>query len=232
MNRTSPFRPFRGSLVTASIAAVAVAGATTAALGVPQTVQSIETPRCDVLPNLLVVDELGLPPLFPPGEQIEAFATFTEFAACPMSDLPNVPNARVRMTNLNPFAFTDVFYVADPRDAAGIGGTSISNEDGLVNLGQAFRIDRLGVNRPLVFESQLNDQIFAPGETWEFVIDDYQNSLGIPPWAFQSIGVGIVSAGPPSSGSIIGLIPEPSMLALGLTAGIPLLRLRRRTHTR
>ena len=156
---------------------------------VPQTVQSLETPDCDPLMNLTLVDELGLPAVFPAGRRIDAFATQTTISACPPMDSPNLPNALIRMTNLNPFSFTDVHYVADPA-ALGAAGTTISNFDGLVNAGQAFRIDTIGVNRPLVNESMISNGVFQPGETWTFVIQDYQNGLGIGPAQFVSIGVG------------------------------------------
>jgi hypothetical protein len=193
---------------------------------VPQTVQSLDTPHCDVLQNLTLVDELGLAPVFPPDEMILATSTFTQQAACPSHEDPAILNALVNMTNLTNNAFTDVFYVGDPSNAA-LPGTTIGNEDGLVNAGQAFRIDRLGVNRPLVFESSVPDGIFTPGETWRFIIDDYRNGLGLPAHNFLSIGVGAASPGPPSSGSIIALIPEPSSLALTGAAGALFLRRRR-----
>src|SRR5688572_5303768 len=158
------------------------------AQAVPQTVQSLETPDCDPLMNLTLVDELGLPAVFPAGERIDAFATQTTISACPPMDSPNLPNALIRMTNLNPFSFTDVHYVADPA-ALGAAGTTISNFDGLVNAGQAFRIDTIGVNRPLVNESMISNGVFQPGETWTFVVQDYQNGLNINPAAFFSIGV-------------------------------------------
>ena len=66
----------------------------------------------------------------------------------------------------------------------------------------------------------LPDGIFEAGETWDFIIDDYFNALGIGADAFFSPGaVGGASPSGPSSGSIIAVIPEPStglLLALGL----------------
>lgn len=199
------------------------AAASTVVHAVPMTVTSLETPSCDVLPSLSFVHELGNAPLFPANELISSNSGNTLASACPSMDNPNIPNRFVRMTNLSGIAWFEVFYVAD---AIGpLGGTTISNEDGLVNAGQAFRIDRVGVNRPLLAESFINDGIFAPGETWRFVIDDYFNTSGIPASNFRSIGVGAFSPGGPSSGSIIARVPEPAAgAALAGAVGIALLR--------
>lgn len=198
-----------------------------AALAVPQTVTSVDTPHCDPLLPLTVVDELGLAPIFPPDERIDAFASPTTLSACPTMDDPNTPNALIRMVNLTTTSFFNVHYVADPA-AAGAAGTTISNEDGLVNGGQAFRIDTVGVNTPLVSESMLPAGIFQPGEFWTFIIQDYVNGAGLSPAAFLSIGVGSASPGGPSSGSIIALVvPEPGSLALAAPAALVLTRRRR-----
>jgi hypothetical protein len=196
------------------------------AQAVPQFVQSVDTPHCDVQMPLTLVDELGLPAVFPAGERVQAFSSPTTLSACPSHDNPNLPNFVVTMINLNPFTFTDVHYVADPA-AVGATGTTIGNEDGLVNAGQSFRIDNLGVNRPLVGESLGLNNNFEPGEVWRFIIDDYQNSGGLPASAFASIGVGSASPGGPSSGSIIAIVPEPASVGLLCVAGIALARRRR-----
>ena len=83
-----------------------------------------------------------------------------------------------------------------------------------------------------MFESLIPDGIFQAGETWEFVIDDYINVLGLlasafgscAPMVFPCIGglVGGASGGDlASSGSII-VVPEPST-GLLLAVGIALL---------
>jgi hypothetical protein len=179
--------------LTSSLASIAAAALLllppTIASAVLTVVTSQETPSCDVLQNLTLVDELGLAPIFPANELIDASATQTTLSACPATDNPNLPNALIRMRNLTPTPWFDLHYVADP-NIAGIAGTTISNEDGLVNLGQAFRIDTIGVNKPLINESINPNGLFEPGEFWTFVIDDYQNSGAIGPAQFTSIGVG------------------------------------------
>lgn len=201
-------------------------------LAVPTDVIYNDLPHCDPLLVPQRVDELGLGPVFPLDELISAAATFTQQVACP-ADNPEIPNALVVMTNLTTTPWAHVWYVADPFFDTGAVGTTISNFDGVVDgisplprPGQAFKIDTVGINRPLVFESIAANGIFEPGETWHFIIDDYVNTGGLSPALFDSIGVASLSAGgPPSSGSIIAVpIPEPGtvvllivgMLALGI----------------
>ena len=143
----------------------------------------------------------------------------------------------VHITNPTSFDFAEVWYVADP-------DTSLTNFDGWVNSAhpvpcsesgcRAFRIDSeisdsLGVNHPLIIESATANDVFEAGETWSFIINDYSNAFGLPPSAFDSIGVGDASLGSPSSGSIIAIVPEPTAV-LRLATGLAALawRLRRR----
>jgi hypothetical protein len=206
------------------------------ALAVPTIVIHNDLPECDPLVVPQLVDELGLAPVFPTDELISADATFSQQFACP-DDNPEIPNALVVMTNLSPTAWAHVWYVGDPPNASGGGGTTLSNFDGVVDgispvprPGLAFKIDAVGINRPLIFESIAADGIFAPGEIWHFLIDDYINGAGLPPSLFDSIGVGSLSAGgPPSSGSIIAVpVPEPTGLVLLLVGGTLVAALRTR----
>lgn len=167
--------------------------------------------ECDPLFVPTLVDELGLPGVFPDDEIIDADSNFTNEIACPgtYQDL-GVPNTLVRITNLTPTPFDNLWYVADPQ-------TRFSNVDGLVNGEEAFKIDDKGLNTPLIAESGVADGVFSPGETWTFVVDNYSNSLGLPASSFLSPGaVGALSgADDVSSASIIATpIPEPATLLL------------------
>ncbi len=200
-----------GVLIGLATLALVTAGPASA---VPTGVSHVNLPSCDFLAVPGVVDELGDTPAFPPDERITAVdlgETFT--SACPANDTA-APNVLVSITNLTALDFVEVWYVGDPE-------TGFGNIDGLVNGEEAFRIDAIGLNRPLLFESITVDGIFEAGETWDFVIDDYFNVLGLAADDFFSIGVGGGSPGGPSSGSIIAIVPEPStglMVGLGLAA--------------
>ncbi len=167
-------------------------------------------------PNL--VHELGNSTLFPREEFIEAWDELTERTACYEypGDNPSIPNALVYMVNMTGQKWTRVWYVADGIDPFIPNETSLTNYDGLVNGVLAFEIDYFGMNRPLVYESMGVNGIFEPGETWAFIIQDYQNMFGMQASALGSIGVPSFNeptAVPLSTGSIIA-IPEPMTLTL------------------
>jgi hypothetical protein len=194
--------------------ALAWLAAAPAAHAIPTTVTHDETAPCDILSVPEAVHELGEAPAFSgfPTELIAAAATITNLSACPSTD-GTPPNAIVLITNLTGLAWSDLWYVGDPAGSTGGGGTTLSNVDGVVNGGLAFKIDAVGINTPLVSESIAADGIFTPGEVWTFIIDDYANGVPLPPDALDSIGVGVFSGGgPPSSGSIIAVrrVAEPS----------------------
>jgi hypothetical protein len=196
-----------------------------AAAAVPVELSWFDTPFCDVLSLPPSMHELGNPPGFPKDELISSFDTMKKFPACAPTDNPLIPNVLVSMTNLTATFWMDVHYVADPE-------TFISNDDGMVNGEFAFRIDTIGINTPLVFESITFDGIFEPSETWNFIIQDYINGPGLPPSLFGSVGaVGGMSGGDLlSSGSIIAReVPGPAgavLIAIAM-ASMPRSRLRR-----
>ena len=195
---------------------------------VPVVVGHTNVARCDPLVVPQFVDELGIRgvagsgfPGFPPDEEIDAVSFQTTLSSCPSAELPFFVNFVVRMTNLTPFDFDEVWYVADTE-------TFVSNSDGEASTllsgtiaGLAFRIDTVGINKPLVGEfGGILPGIFESGETWEFIIQDYTNGPGLPPEFFLSPGlVGfdsvLLEPVPTSSGSIIAVrAPEPAPLLL------------------
>lgn len=192
-------------------------------LGVSSTAQAILTDvtfvdtRQDPLWVPPLVHELGINPAgapasFPQNELITSYDTIATHIPCPENwDPGGPPNVLVGITNMTGIAWNDVWYVADPEV------TMLTNDDGLINNGLAFKIDYLGVNTPLVAEiGGVIPLVFEPGETWEFVIQNYWNALGLPPSALGSVGVGLPSSFNDvlSSGSIIA-IPAPGAILLG-----------------
>lgn len=189
-----------------------------------------DMPGCDNHGTQQVVEEFGDGSIFAPDETIDHVSTFSNFSACPPMDDPSVPNALVIITNLTGRFLTDLYYVADE-------GTTFSNVDGVGegagSLGtrtEAFRIDSFGLNRALIAESMTFDGIFEPGETWEFIVQDYGNAAGLAPDDFFSIGMAGDSPGfgtIDSSASIVRtVVPAPASSVLGLM-GLALLRRRR-----
>lgn len=184
----------------------------------------IDTPYQDVLAKcpFPAYDELGNLP-FPADEWIISSWEYTELTACHdlPYDNPDILNVLVKMTNMtNNFwggyyygQKMPVYYIADPE-------TTLTNYDGIINGCLAFIIDSIGINTPLIFESMTQDNVFEPGETWIFIIQDYVNTLNLAPSAFASFGVGMGSGNDRiSSGSIMSNIPEPATLIL-LAAGV------------
>lgn len=196
------------------------------AFAFPVSVVHSDLSTCDPLAVPPQLDELGLPGTgFPPDEAIVASDSLSPLIACPT--VPGVVATLVVMTNLSPFDFDDVWYVADPE-------TTLTNVDGLVNGELAFKIDTAGINVPLIAEiGGFLPGVFESGETWEFLIDGYLNAFGLPASLFGSVGlVGGLSGGDSlSSGSIIATprpLAEPHALVLvGLAlAGVAAARRR------
>jgi hypothetical protein len=203
------------------LATVTTLGLATNALAMPTTVTSLDTAGADVLNVPTNVDELGTT-VFPANETILAGTAGIVFGpACPSTAGPG-PHYIMNITNLTGQSLKDVWYVADPQ-------TTITNVDGLVNGLPAFKIDKNpgDLNNPLTFENQISDGIWAPGELWQIILDDYSNSFGLFPHLINQIGV--PSGGPNgSTGNIIAvpMVPEPTAVAL-LTIGAAVLLARR-----
>lgn len=211
------------------------------AAALPTKVVHQDLATCDPLFIPDLVDEVGNAQVgFPQDETLlHGWLGDTDLVVCPQTDDPAVPNHLVEIINTSGRDFVEVWYVADPE-------TRISNVDGLANdagiatgpTNLAFRIDNkisdpTGMHQPLILESMTQDNIWEAGEVWQFVLQDYSNSLNLPPDAFTSLGIGNAShdiAGfLQSSGSIIAIpskIPEPAtgilMLAGTFAAAVAL----------
>jgi hypothetical protein len=218
-----------------------VFAATTPGLAIPLTVTSSDSPGCDAPTIDGTVHELGTSPFFfSEGEGILSGPAGVEEAVC----LPGTSSVVVEIFNPTLVSWTNLHYVADP-------DTTMSNVDGVIvpsspltfppeffgppEPANAFKIDNVGLNTPLLFESMTPNLIFEPGETWVFAIQDYSNSMGVPPESLASVGVGSHSESfppnPPglSSGSIIAqLVPEPVSGLFLAAAAVTLVAVGRR----
>ena len=171
------------------------------------------------------VEELGTTTSFPGDELIDAWdIDWQGHIPCP-SEYEGNGAVQVAIQNRTERTFDELYYVSDPE-------TTLTNVDEWVGqvgdpeTQESFRIDRAGENTPLVFESNPFNPAFEPGEIWEFVIQEYSNTLGVSPANFASLGIAGFSGAPniSSSGSII--TPEPASIAL-LSLGLALIRKRK-----
>ncbi len=170
-------------------------------------------------------DEVGTNPPFTGSEVLSAYYIGTEeYDPCPNEKEDGV-NVLVYMVNNSTFYYYDVYYVADPE-------TDLTNYDewvgnaGMGDAKKAFRIDYIGENQPLIAEHTAVNGIWEPGEAWEFVIQDYTNTLGVGAEKLGSLGIAGASAGDTvSSGSI--LVPEPASLSLLVLGALAVTRRRR-----
>jgi hypothetical protein len=107
-------------------------------------------------------------------------------------------------------------------------GNSVGNADGVSDFtlfpgaSDAFLIDSSGVNPNLIVESAAADGLFAPGESWVFLVTNFITpaALGSSP-SFMSFGHSILGPPPGTASIVVGqqVIPEPSSLIMvGLVA--------------
>ena len=170
----------------------------------PFAIVGLDDPHCDVLGVPAFVEEIGVggdaggP--FPMSDSLESLDLGVGLPVCAASNDPFIPDLVVAILNTSGRSFPEVWYVADST-------TSLSNVDGLAGEGggpatlSAFKIDTVGDNQPLTFESLTEDGIWESGEVWYFVIQDFENSSGAGPADFGSLGMS--SAGSSSSASIL-----------------------------
>jgi hypothetical protein len=214
---------FFGFALATDVAAVPVQGA------------YFEDPRCDPVPDQPLPHEIGETAVFPVDELIDVLV-FTGTPICvPDDGAPN--DFLVSITNLSPFPYVNLFFVADE-------DVFVGNSDGVVAdlagapgiVADAFRIDGTvtvtGLNDNLLFESLAINEIFEPGETWEFLVTNFVVPAGgVPTPVFDSPGLfaGSSVGVPLSNASILATqIPEPStalLLGIGLS-GLAFLRRR------
>jgi len=187
------------------------------------------------------VEELSTNPWESPNQLISsAEVTWEGHIPCP-GEYESGGAVQVRIQNLTGRYFKKLYYVGDV-NSDGTLQTTFTNWDEMVAdlstgpacyYGLAFKIDKVGENTPLVYESKTQDQIFEPNEIWEFVIQDYANTQCLGPALLGSVGVnplGAIAAASAgnlaSSGSIL---PEPATLGLLALGGLGALLRRRKS---
>ena len=102
------------------------------ALAVPVAVPYVDDPRCDAIPDQLLIDEIGLPSAgFPPGEALASVFVQPAPEICTGNGIA-LDDFEVTIVNLTPFDFEEVFFVADL-------GITVGNADGSVIGGGAIQ---------------------------------------------------------------------------------------------
>lgn len=207
-----------------AVAALTLAAFASIAAANPVDGRYVDLPNgCDAHGTRFAREELGTGPLFPRDELVIADDNFTQQSACPMDDDPLIPNRLLFLHNLTTTTWRDLFYVGDVEttfsNVDGIASTDVIPSPGSVAT-LAFRIDSLGMNRNLVSESMIADGLLQPGEVWQFIVQDYKNTLGLPPSLMGSLDFAGGSIGDSDSAASIVqfLVPAPGTAGLMLAA--------------
>jgi len=164
-----------------------------------------DDPQCDTLFGPPVSDEIGegllgaSPPFgpptgpFPSSEELDVVSqVLGVFGTCPSPNGGGI-DSKIEITNLSGKAWEHVVYVSDSDN-------DMANYDGFVNGEEAMEIDTFGTNVVLTFESIIADDIWQPGETWEFILQDF---AAANLFELGSVGIAATSAASLSTGSII-----------------------------
>ncbi len=173
---------------------------------------------------------------FPVDELIQVSVQSGSVICVPDNGAPD--DFLVSITNMGSVAYVDLFFVVDA-------GSTVGNFDGFIEdlagppgaFEQAFKIDGTvtsGVNNSLISESMGLNEIFEPGETWQFLVTNFITPASLPPApVFGSAGgFAATSAALTSNASIVASpVPAPStglLVSLGLAAlGLRRSRVRR-----
>lgn len=217
MNTTSYYSPL--TLTALAILTLLTVSNPAGAILVQGVYQDDPT-SCDTHPVTSFGHELGDAAIFPPDEGILVQATNTSTYVCvPDDGAPN--DFLVTITNITPFSWKDLFFVADD-------GVKIGNRDGgiedttLLGLNDAFKIDNLGMNNNLIAGDTNNNLVFDPGEAWEFLLTNFVAPANLPPFPILgSVGRFSASSGTDgvSNASIVAnRVPEPGSCALFVVA--------------
>jgi len=188
------------------------------------------------------VYELGTD-FFPSEQTIEIRSVaFTNQSANFDSDDLLKPNLLVTIFNASFYDHKNVYFIADL-------DYTISNFDGWIgnvlygspagDAWQAFKIDSIGINQPLIYETYDEtfpfslDNVFQSGEEWQFIIQDYEDYYD-PVYSpeFGSFDIGYFSNGSNdgSTGSIVAqeVVPIPGAVWLLVSGLIALTGLRKK----
>lgn len=223
---------------TIACSAIAILLTANAAQAVPVVGLYQDDPaHCDNHGALTLTHELGDLTVFPANEAIDTTATLStdpaHFTCEPDDGVPN--EYRVRMVNLTPVDWVDVFFVADAGVLVGNydGGVADASSSPPVYV-EAFRIDDVGLNQPLVSESVIPNGVFESGEIWEFLVTNF--TANGPP-QFGSVGVfaqtSALGIDTVSNASILARpVPEPTAAGIVLAAVLALCPRRWRSRHR
>ena len=188
--------------------------------------------HCDSYADYNLTHELGDSAVFPADESIFYDAKNMDVFVCvPDDGISN--DYEIRMQNLSGVAWEDVTFVVDEGVNFALGNYDGSVVDLTSATGDstlAFRIDSVGGNNPLVYESMTADNIWEIGEFWTVHVTNFGDGSQTP--VFDSLGVfGVGSGGfPPSTASILAnVVPEPATMGLLAIGAAAVIRRRKRT---